>query len=89
MLSNQNTKLFIHENASENIVWEKAAILCPGGDELMKCDMQQQNNHATPRDTPLTRHATPRRTAKNIIRMFGNIFVTYSCDVHAHVRSWG
>ena len=26
----QNTKLFIHKNASENIVWEKAAILSRG-----------------------------------------------------------
>ena len=31
---NHNTKLFIHENASENIVCEMAAS-CPGGDELL------------------------------------------------------
>ena len=29
---NQNTELFIHENAYENIVWEKAAILSRGDD---------------------------------------------------------
>ena len=28
----QNTKLFIHENAPENIVCEMAAILCIGGE---------------------------------------------------------
>ena len=32
---NQNTKLFIHENASENIVCEKAAILS-GGDGTIR-----------------------------------------------------
>ena len=32
---NQNIELFIHENESEYIVCEMAAILCPGGDELM------------------------------------------------------
>ena len=31
---NQNTKLFIHKNASEKMVCEMAAIY-PGGDELM------------------------------------------------------
>ena len=31
---NQNTTLFIHENASENIVCQKAAILSRG-DEIM------------------------------------------------------
>ena len=30
----KNTKNFIHENASENIVCEKAAIFSPGGDDL-------------------------------------------------------
>ena len=29
-IKNQNTKLFIHENASENIVCEMAAILSTG-----------------------------------------------------------
>ena len=32
---NQNTKLFIHQNASENIVCEKEAF-SPGGDELTR-----------------------------------------------------
>ena len=32
----QNTKLFILENASENIVCEMA-VICPGGDELTGC----------------------------------------------------
>ena len=36
---NQNTKLFIHENASENVVFEKAAILSRG-DELTKSSPQ-------------------------------------------------
>ena len=36
---NQNTKIFLHENASENIVCETAAILS-GGDELkMNCSL--------------------------------------------------
>ena len=35
---NQNANFFIHENASENIVWEVAAILS-GGDELSSSPM--------------------------------------------------
>ena len=31
---NQNTKLFIHENAPENIVCDMAVIFSLGGDEL-------------------------------------------------------
>ena len=33
---NRNTKLFIHENAAENIVCEITQLFCPWGDELNK-----------------------------------------------------
>ena len=35
--SNQNTKLFVHENACENVVWEMAAILSWG--RWVKCQI--------------------------------------------------
>ena len=44
---NQTTKLFIHKNASENIVCEKAAILSRG-DELISLCMFASSPHQTP-----------------------------------------
>ena len=43
---NQNTKTFIQENASENIVCEMAAILS-GGDELINDLLPDDTNHQT------------------------------------------
>ena len=37
---NQNIKLFIHENVSENIACETGPF-CPGGDELTHCGLVQ------------------------------------------------
>ena len=40
--SNQNTKLFIHENASENIVCEMAAILSRGNELILEQQNREQ-----------------------------------------------
>ena len=43
---NQNTKLFIHENAFQNIVYKMAAI-CPGRDELTNFFLDQDGSGPT------------------------------------------
>ena len=74
---NQNTKLFIHENASENILCKKAAILSRGRwVNLLPLDQMASVLQTTFPETFLQRKEKKKKKKKKIIFNFGLVIRT-------------